>query len=113
MKKLIGSMLISLCTMHSAYAFNLSFLDYSPVYYYTQDDWKMVEAAILKALNNNVKVNWKNPKTNANGYIVPLKTFTQNGTICRQIKTYSQAHGYTGQSTYVFCKMRGDWKISP
>ncbi len=112
MKKLIGTILISLVASHSAYAFNLSFLDYSPVYYFTKSDWAIAESTALKALNKNIKLNWHNPETQASGYFVPLQTFTKNGTTCRRMKTVSQAHQYTGQSVYVFCKINGEWKIA-
>ena len=111
MKKLIGT-LLSILACHSAYAFNLSFLDYSPVYYFTKSDWAIAESTALKALNQNAKLHWRNPQTNASGYFVPLQTLTKNGITCRRMKTFSQAHQVTGQSVYVFCKMGGEWKIA-
>lgn len=115
MRKLFVAILFNLVIFHSAYAFNLSFLDYSPVYYFTKSDWAISESTAEKALNSardNVKVTWNNPQTNAHGYFIPSNTTMQNGRKCRQLKTFSIAHGVTGQSSYQFCKINGEWKIT-
>jgi len=114
-KKLLVGILVSIVTTSAAYAFNLSFLEYSPVYYFTKSDWAIAESTALKALNSardNQKVIWRNPQTNAHGYVIPTNTTTQNGRKCRQLKIFSEAHQVTGQSVYRFCRIDGDWKIT-
>jgi hypothetical protein len=96
------------------YAFNLSFLDDSPSYYFTQSDWVISQKTAMNALNNagdNVKVNWSNPQTGAHGYFMPFNTTIQQGRKCRKLKIFSEAHKVTGLSTYQFCNINGQWKI--
>ncbi|HSW70293.1 MAG TPA: RT0821/Lpp0805 family surface protein [Gammaproteobacteria bacterium] len=115
MKNLLLGIVTIFIAISPAYAFNLSFLDYSSVYYFTKSDWAIAESTAQKALNNardNMKVNWRNPETNAHGYFLPLNTTTQNGRTCRRMKIFSVAHEVTGQSVYLFCKINGEWKIS-
>ncbi|HSW93484.1 MAG TPA: RT0821/Lpp0805 family surface protein [Gammaproteobacteria bacterium] len=114
MRKILCGILMMM-TMGSVYAFNLSFLEYSPVYYFTKSDWAISEKTATRALDtarDNTKVTWNNPETKARGYFMPFGTTTQNGTTCRQMKIVSEAHQVTGQSVYRFCRMNGDWKIS-
>lgn len=113
MRILLG-ILINMLIACPVYAFNLSFLDYSPVYYFTQSDWAISNSTAMKALNNardNEQVNWQNPQTKAHGYFLPYNTTTQNGRKCRQMKIFSEAHQVKGVSVYRFCKINGDWKI--
>lgn len=112
MKKIILGLFLGILITHSAYAFNLDFLSYSSVYYFTKEDWMLSEKAAQDALNrarDNTKVNWSNPQTGAHGYFMPVKTVIKNGTKCRQMKMVSEAHKVTGQSVYWFCYMNGDW----
>ncbi len=114
MQKLLLGLFVSVLTITSAYAFNLSFLAYSSVYYFTKADWAISEQTANKALNSardNVKVSWNNPQTGAHGYFMPFNTTTQNGKKCRQLKIVSEAHGVPGQSVYQFCRINGEWKI--
>lgn len=114
MRKLLLGIWVSLVTITPVYAFNLSFMDYSSVYYFTQSDWAMSKSASMKALNNgrdNVKVSWNNPETKAHGYFLPSNTRTQNGRTCRQMEIFSEAHNVTGKSSYQFCKIQGEWRI--
>ncbi len=114
MRKLLLVIFMSLIATGSVYAFNLSFLQNSPVYYFTKADWALAESTAFKALNNardNTKVSWRNPDTNAHGYVIPFNTIRKNNTVCRQMKIFSVAHEVSGLSVYQFCKINGDWKV--
>ena len=115
MRKLYLGIIMVIVTISPLYAFNLSFLTYSPVYYFTQTDWAISEKTAMRTLNNardNAKVTWSNPQTNAGGYFIPFNTTRKNNQTCRMMKIFSEAHQVTGQSTYQFCKIKGEWKIS-
>lgn len=115
MRKLVWGILTIIAMISPVYAFNLSFLQYSPVYYFTKSDWALSESTATKALDtarDNTKVTWKNPQTKAQGYFMPFNTTTLNGMKCRKMKIFSEAHGVTGQSVYQFCRMNGEWKIA-
>lgn len=115
MRNLILGILTGIALIHPVYAFNLSFMDYSPAYYFTKSDWTISQNTAEKALNSardNAKVSWNNPETNAHGYVIPFNTTVQNGRKCRQLKIFSEAHGYTGESVYPFCKINGEWRIA-
>lgn len=115
MKKLIFSALLSLLVITSANAFNMSFLSYSPAYYFTAQDWKIMKGTadnVLSHGRDNVQVTWSNPKTGANGIFTPYSKFSQNGTICRKMKIFNEAHNQTGEATYLFCSIRNEWKLS-
>jgi surface antigen len=115
MRKFLGAILAIAVTMSPVYAFNLSFLAYSPVYYFTKSDWAIAESTAMRTLNtarDNVQVNWNNPKTNAQGSFVPFNTRIVNGVKCRDMKIASEAHDVKGRSVYKFCKINGDWKVS-
>jgi surface antigen len=115
MRKLLWVILTIIVTVGPVYAFNLSFLEYSPVYYFTKSDWAISESTAMKALNNardNTTVNWRNPETKAEGHFTPFNTTRQNGVTCRQMQIVSEAHQVKGKSVYRFCKINGEWKVS-
>lgn len=115
MRQLLLGIWVSLVTITPVYAFNLSFMDYSSVYYFTPGDWSISKTTAMKTLNtgrDNVKVSWRNPETKAHGYFIPSDTKKQNGTICRQMEIFSNAHDVTGKSSYHFCKIKGEWRIT-
>jgi surface antigen len=115
MKKSLLVIAVSTLFANSIYAFNTDFLSYSPVFYFTSQDTQIMEAATMNALNNgrdNAKVVWKNPKTGANGYVMPFNSTQKNGLSCRQLKVFNEANHVTGEATYQFCKINNEWKIT-
>jgi surface antigen len=115
MKKILLSLfLLSSLVVSSVYAFNLSFLSNSPVFYFTDADWKLSTETATRALNtgrDNVKMEWSNPKSGAHGYVMPFNTTIKNGNKCRRMRIFNEAHEVTGQATYLFCKIDNDWKV--
>ena len=116
MRKLLLAVCVGLITVTSSvHAFNLSFMQYSSVYYFTKSDWALSESTALRALNtarDNQQVSWKNSQTGAHGYFMPFHTTVENGMRCRKMKIVSEAHKVPGESVYHFCKINGDWKIT-
>ncbi len=103
------------CTLSAGiYAGNYNFLNDSAISYFTQTDTDMMSANMQHALNrtpDGKKSSWKNPQTTAWGYAIPSQTRRQNGTTCRQLKIFNEAKKRTGVSNYLFCKIKGEWKI--
>ncbi|OGT37604.1 MAG: hypothetical protein A3F12_01335 [Gammaproteobacteria bacterium RIFCSPHIGHO2_12_FULL_38_14] len=97
-----------------SFAFNLSFLNNSPIAYFTQEDFRIMETSALKTLNSgkdNQKITWKNPKTKSWGYAIASNTTIQDGRTCRNLTIYNNANGITDKSDYNFCKFGKDWRV--
>jgi surface antigen len=112
MRKLLG--LILLLVALPAYAFNLSFLEYTPTYYFTKSDWTIMQKTINDALNHgrdNQRFSWKNPDSTAFGYVTPSATTHSDGQFCRRVDIFNSAKTVTGDATYRFCKIDGEWKV--
>lgn len=94
-------------------ASNLRWLNYSPVRFFTDQDWEIATAAGRKALNetkDGETVSWENPKSGHFGSLTPLGTATRNGATCRQLRIVNNAKGMMGSSIYEFCqKPDGKW----
>jgi surface antigen len=109
---LMGSILLGLTA--TAVAGNYAFLGESPIRYFNAQDWAMLSAAQQKALDktpDNVKVSWKNPKKNHQGYFIPENTTHKNGVTCRLLQIFSDAGGLKSLLHFEYCKIKGKWKI--
>jgi len=107
----LSSMLI---LSSNLYAVNMQFLKYSPVAEFTSEDFAMLQAAGVKALNDNSdgKSNeWKNPETNHSGSVTPLGSSTIDGMQCRKTKITNQTETNKGEVVFTFCKVKGRWKV--
>jgi surface antigen len=112
MRKLLG--LVILLVSLPVYAFNLSFLEYTPTYYFIKSDWTLMQNTINDALNHgrdNQRFSWKNPASTAFGYVTPSATSRSNGQLCRLATIWNSAKTVTGDATYRFCKIDGEWKV--
>ncbi|NIR32395.1 MAG: hypothetical protein GWN84_24445 [Gammaproteobacteria bacterium] len=95
----------------------LHFLKNSPVSYFDDEDWRLMQEAIREALDNNPdgeKVSWENPKTGHNGSVTPLNTYQDFGTTCRRARLFNEAESASGASTFNFCKDTEEdrWKVA-
>ena len=101
--------------LQTAVAFNLRFLNYSPVRYFSEQDWKLASAAVRKALNetkDGETVSWDNPKTKYFGTIRPIMTESHDGATCRKLEIENNAKGMTGSGIYRFCQQPdGKWAV--
>lgn len=103
-------LMTGLLSIFSVYAFNPGFLQHTPLYYYTKQDWDFSRNTSYKALEHakdGKKIVWQNPQTGASGYSLP--SHTQGN--CRHLKIFNQAKGVTSTTQYKFCKINGKWKI--
>lgn len=115
MKKLMILLAAALCLISlNAFADNYGFLRDAPASFFTDEDYQILKANELKALNytkDNAKLTWENPKTGASGYFIPYETTNKDGKICRKMKVYSQAAKRTGMSYYSYCKVNRHWVL--
>ncbi len=114
MKKFIFIFFASIISITSTYAFNASFMKYSPGFYFTDSDWKISQQTMKETLDktpDNSKVSWKNPATGAGGYFIPSNTSNQNGNRCRTLQIFSEVNQVTGKSSYRFCYINNEWRI--
>jgi surface antigen len=111
MRKLLALIVLLMCL--PAYAFNLSFLEYTPTYYFIKSDWTLMQNTINQALDqgrDNQRFNWKNPNSTAFGSVTVTDTTKTDGTLCRHANVFNSAKTVTGDATYKFCKINGEWK---
>ncbi len=110
MKKFLLTCLIVAGFMTTgAEAFNLRWLNYSPVRYYNEEDWSLYNSAVQNALNNQPDgktLEWKNPKTGAAGKVTPVKTYETSKRTCRKVRIYNSIRGLSGESVFFFCRSR-------
>lgn len=94
-------------------ASQLRWLNYSPVRYFTDQDWEIAKNAARDALNegeDGVTVNWNNPDSKNYGSLTPLSTSQKNGRTCRELKIENHANNMDGSAVYEFCqKPDGKW----
>ena len=117
MKKIAANTLLvaamGWCLIQPAVANELRWLNYSPVRYFTDQDWEMAKSAARQALNDakdGETVEWKNPKSQNYGSLTPLSSTNKKGTTCRELKIVNHANHLDGSSVYEFCqKPDGKW----
>lgn len=100
----------------TAQASNLRFLDRTaPMRYFTEQDVRIFERALLSALDNvrdGHKLAWKNQNTGAAGFIQPMVTAEILGDLCREVRVVNSANNQTAQSRWTFCKVGETWRMS-
>ena len=113
MRVLFIFILLSLFAMN-VYASNYHFLQASAITFFNDQDKDMMEANMIKALNqfpDGKKIMWKNPQSGNWGYVIPSRTTYKRGMRCRQLKIYNNGRGVEGEAQYQFCKMDNRWRI--
>lgn len=113
---LIAIASLSISSMQSLQAGNLSFLDYSAISYFQGKDKEMMLNNIEDALNHypdNKKATWKNPATGTFGFAIPSQTVIKNGVTCRNLKIFNNAQNVTGEENYRMCKYGNEWRYTP
>ncbi len=114
MKKIVIAVIL-LALSFPAWSIEFTFMQSSPVRYYTPQDWdifKKISDEALEKLPNGKKKMWHNSQTNNGGYVQPLNTTLQNGNKCRNLKIFISAHYMTDQYTFTFCKINSKWKLT-
>ena len=101
----------------AAVAQNLNFLNRAPIAQMTEADQDMLSTALNEALNDTADgevVEWRNPETEAGGTITVLGTDKDYGTICRTLRTATEAGGRSGAGSYRLCLAEDQtWRFAP
>jgi hypothetical protein len=95
-----------------AHAFNMSFLNDSPVTRLTAEELKQYTAFTLKALDearDGTTVEWTAPKSQFNSKITLERTFADANLTCRDARIETYARDRNSRGTYTFCKVKGVW----
>jgi len=109
--------LSAIATPKMVYGLDLSFLDQAPIRFFNETDLKLMSASADKALDegkDGKPVPWSNDQTGNSGVMTPTRSFTRDGTECRQLEIVSLAREATrgnATSRVDFCKVGGTWKI--
>ena len=96
-------------------ALNWRELKYSPVAYFTDEDWRLFTETGEDLLNNHpdgTTLAWENPTTGSSGSVTAVSTSERNGMVCREVKIVNSAGPQTAQSIFHLCKQAdGSWKF--
>lgn len=116
MKRILVALALLSCSLISLSAIggNYSFLQDSPVRYFSDQDWQLYKAAAEEALDhrsNGTKVTWKNPHSGSWGYFQPISTIMKNGVKCRKLNIFDYANHRRAMSTFEACKYKDGWKV--
>jgi surface antigen len=99
----------------TAMASNLRFLDDTPVSRFNQQDMRLLQDSLDKAMNeaaDGTTVEWANDKTGAGGTITPNGRFERTGTECRKARLTTRFKTLKGGGEYNFCKgSQGQWQM--
>jgi len=99
-----------------AHSVNLRFLAFSPVRFFNDQDWKLLEQTsddLLANARDGESREWKNPKTGHHGSMKALRTYKNSeGETCREVQFSNFARDMSGQSRWHLCKQPdGRWLI--
>jgi hypothetical protein len=112
------ALLVAGTALTTASGGNLSFLDKSPVSYFTPEDFDMMHqnsTQVLDAQGASAKQAWSNAKTGASGWAQVRGQFTaSDGVPCKRLRVVNKARGLESDSTFTVCKYadRG-WVLNP
>ena len=96
---------------------NLSFLrkNKGPIATYSDHDFETFKKTLWTTLNDNADGaanSWENTETGASGSFKPLRTFNDNGLVCRRLLIDNKANDLSARYVFNFCKQSDDsWKI--
>jgi surface antigen len=95
-----------------AFAFNMSFLEDSPITRLTAEELKQYTAFTLKALDavpDGTTIEWTAPKSQFSSKITLERTFTDGNLTCRDARIEADARDRHSRGKYTFCKVKGEW----
>lgn len=100
----------------AAQAASVSFLGKAPIAYMTDEDKRLFQAAVAKALDDTADgdtVTWSNPATKAGGEIKLVRTEDADAMLCRIAQVHSRAGGRENRGVYRACKEAdGPWRLA-
>ncbi|MDY6943978.1 MAG: RT0821/Lpp0805 family surface protein [Pseudomonadota bacterium] len=107
-------LLLTLVIPQAALGIPLNFLRDAPVAQFTEEDFALLQQTLQDALKEGEDgevYSWQNPTTGAEGDIIPLSTYEEQGHRCRRVQLINRARKGHGMSIQVFCRDdTGTWK---
>lgn len=97
-------------------ASGLGFLGETPIGRFTEDDLRMMRAAIDKALaapKMGATVRWANDQTSASGEVTPQRAFESQGRPCRDLRIVNRHRRLEASGVYTLCREDGRWTTAP
>jgi surface antigen len=114
-KKTLSVLILLLLFSSGALGVNLKALEYSPVRYFTDEDWVLARSTAREALTegeNGKSYRWDNERSGSYGSLSPISDEMVDGRRCRDLVIRNFAGGVNGGGTYRFCQMEdGSWKV--
>lgn len=108
--------LAALLTAGLASAANLGFLRDTPASYFDEEDARLFQVALDKALNDSASeapVEWSNAKTGGQGTITPVKSYQAKGRKCRDLRIANSHSSLKAEGTYKFCQAANNrWSLA-
>ena len=105
---ILASAFLAILFSLPAYSVNLRFLAFSPVRFFNDQDWKLLEETsddLLENAADGESRNWKNPKTGHHGTLKALRTYKNSeGETCREVQFANFARDMRGQSRWRLCQ---------
>lgn len=99
----------------SAVAAGFGFLTDTPVGKFNDDDLKMMNAAIDRALAAEpLSVErWSNDRTGSSGEVSTQRAFEHGGRPCRDLRVVNRHKSQENSGIYTLCRDGSDWKLIP
>ena len=91
------------------------FLADSPMGKFNEDDLKLMNGAIDKALAAEamgMPVRWANDKTRSSGEVTPKRAFEYQGRPCRDLRVVNRHRTLEATGVYTMCRDNGEWKLA-
>lgn len=99
----------------AAVAAGFGFLAETPMGKFNEDDLKLMNAAVDKALAASevgAPVRWANDKTASSGEVTPQRAFESKGRACRELKVVNRHQRLEATGIYTMCRENGGWKLA-
>lgn len=110
LKGFIFAMLLAASSI--ATAAGLGFLAESPLARFNEDDLKLMNAAMEKALTATelgMRTSWVNDKTGSSGEVTPQRAFESRGRPCRELRVVNRHRALEASGVYTMCREDGRW----
>jgi surface antigen len=98
-----------------AAAAGLGFLAETPMGKFNEDDLKLMNGSIDRALSAaeiGKPVRWANEKTSSSGEVTVQRAFEHMGRPCRDLKVVNRHRALEATGVYTMCREDGQWKLA-
>jgi len=98
-----------------AAAAGFGFLAESPMGRFNEDDLKLMNGAIERALaaaELGTPVGWANERTASSGEVTPQKAFENRGRPCRDLRVVNRHRRLESAGVYTMCREDGQWTLA-